>query len=113
MDSYQKQMQLESTLAGFERPEMTTMDILSSIKMLKENYSKDSGAEKPRNRKTYNPESNKPRNNGIEKPWEQTNQVSKHNTKTNLDKHTIIKTRKTYKTTTQQRQQRQQQRQRK
>ena len=41
MDSYQKQMQLESTLAGFERPEMTTMDILSSIKMLKENYKDD------------------------------------------------------------------------
>ena len=41
MDSYQKQMQLESNLAGFEKPEMTTMDILSSIKMLKEQYKAD------------------------------------------------------------------------
>ena len=41
MDSYQKQMQLESSLAGFQKPEMTTMDILSSIKMLKEQYKGD------------------------------------------------------------------------
>ena len=41
MDSYQKQMQLESSLAGFQKPEMTTMDILSSIKMLKEQYKDD------------------------------------------------------------------------
>lgn len=46
MDSYQKQLQLESTLAGFQRPEMTTMDILSSIKMLKEQYKDDAVATK-------------------------------------------------------------------
>ena len=44
MDSYQKQLQLESTLAGFQKPEMTTMDILSSIKMLKEQYKDDAVA---------------------------------------------------------------------
>ena len=41
MDTFAKRQALNENLAGFEKPTMTTMDILSSIKMLKEQYNNE------------------------------------------------------------------------
>ena len=45
MDTFAKRQALNENLAGFEVPTMTTMDILSSIKMLKEQYKGSSDAD--------------------------------------------------------------------